>query len=78
MKSMFYGTTILALLLLIHLPVSAEDPKPPLSPESSPSSKSAPESHEDGPGISIPTIGNEHISSLRAPHKPYNSKPPTS
>lgn len=33
---------------------------------------------DDGPGISVPTLGNKHIPSLRAPHPPYNSKPPTS
>lgn len=33
---------------------------------------------EETPGISVPTLGNEHISSIRSPHKPYNSVPPTS
>ncbi|NOY83519.1 MAG: DUF3105 domain-containing protein [Nitrospirae bacterium] len=33
---------------------------------------------EEGPGQSVPTLGNQHISSLRAPHAPYNSVPPTS
>ncbi|MFQ5779720.1 MAG: DUF3105 domain-containing protein [Nitrospiria bacterium] len=33
---------------------------------------------EDGPGITVPSLGNQHISSIRAPHPPYNSKPPTS
>ncbi|MFQ5580298.1 MAG: DUF3105 domain-containing protein [Nitrospiria bacterium] len=33
---------------------------------------------EDGPGVSVPDLGNRHISSIRAPHPPYNSKPPTS
>ena len=32
----------------------------------------------DGPGVSVPTLGNRHISSLKSPHPPYNSKPPTS
>jgi hypothetical protein len=32
----------------------------------------------DGPGKSIPSLGNQHISSMRAAHPPYNSKPPTS
>ncbi len=33
---------------------------------------------EEGPGQSVPTLGNQHIPSLRAPHAPYNSVPPTS
>jgi len=33
---------------------------------------------EKGPGVSVPTLGNQHIPSLRAPHAPYNSVPPTS
>lgn len=33
---------------------------------------------EDGPGTSVPSLGNRHISSIRATHPPYNSKPPTS
>lgn len=31
-----------------------------------------------GPGTDVPTQGNRHISSIRAPHAPYNSVPPTS
>ncbi|HIE65630.1 MAG: DUF3105 domain-containing protein [Nitrospira sp.] len=33
---------------------------------------------DDGPGTSVPSLGNRHISSIRATHPPYNSKPPTS
>jgi len=33
---------------------------------------------EDKPGMSLPSLGNRHISSIRAAHPPYNSKPPTS
>lgn len=33
---------------------------------------------DDGPGISVPSLGNRHISSIKSPHPPYNSKPPTS
>ncbi len=35
-------------------------------------------SQDDGPGISVPSLGNRHISSIRSPHPPYNSVPPTS
>lgn len=31
-----------------------------------------------GPGKSIPSMGNDHIASIDAPHAPYNSSPPTS
>ena len=32
----------------------------------------------DGPGVEVPSLGNDHISSIGAPHQPYNSDPPTS
>lgn len=32
----------------------------------------------EGPGTSVPTLGNKHINKLNSPHEPYNSKPPTS
>lgn len=35
-------------------------------------------SPDEGPGKSVPTLGNLHISSIRAPHSPYNTIPPTS
>lgn len=31
-----------------------------------------------GPGKSMPLQGNDHIASIKSPHKPYNSNPPTS
>ena len=31
-----------------------------------------------GPGQSIPLQGNDHIASIKSPHNPYNSNPPTS
>jgi hypothetical protein len=31
-----------------------------------------------GPGVSIPSLGNDHIQSMVSPHVPYNSDPPTS
>ena len=31
-----------------------------------------------GPGQSIPLQGNDHIASIKSPHVPYNSNPPTS
>ena len=33
---------------------------------------------EEGPGESVPVLGNRHIPSLRSPHPPYNTTPPTS
>src|SRR5689334_5477302 len=33
---------------------------------------------DDGPGVKIPTQGNDHIQSMVSPHLPYNSDPPTS
>lgn len=32
----------------------------------------------EGPGVSVPLLGNLHIPSIGAPHAPYNSVPPTS
>ena len=34
--------------------------------------------NSDGPGVQVPTLGNDHIQSMVTPHKPYNSNPPTS
>ena len=31
-----------------------------------------------GPGQSMPLQGNDHIASIKSPHDPYNSNPPTS
>jgi len=31
-----------------------------------------------GPGKSMPLQGNDHIASIKSPHDPYNSNPPTS
>jgi len=33
---------------------------------------------DDGPGVQVPTQGNDHIQAMISPHKPYNSIPPTS
>jgi hypothetical protein len=44
--------------------------QPPLS--------AAPKEKDDGPGISVPSLGHEHIQSIITPHAPYNSDPPTS
>lgn len=30
------------------------------------------------PGQAVPTLGNEHVSSVETPHQPYNTRPPTS
>jgi hypothetical protein len=30
------------------------------------------------PGKEVESLGNEHIASIDAPHKPYNTDPPTS
>jgi hypothetical protein len=40
--------------------------------------KSAPKAMEEGPGVTVPTLGNDHIPAIESPHPPYNSKPPTS
>jgi len=43
-----------------------------------PPEKATPKGKEGEPGISVPTLGNDHISTIESPHPPYNSKPPTS
>ena len=30
------------------------------------------------PGVAIPSLGNDHIAAIDAPHAPYNSSPPSS
>ncbi len=30
------------------------------------------------PGRAVPTLGNQHVTSIDAPHVPYNTRPPTS
>jgi len=34
--------------------------------------------NDNGPGIQVPSLGNDHIRAIDTPHKPYNSDPPTS
>ncbi|MBN4054454.1 DUF3105 domain-containing protein [Nitrospira defluvii] len=62
MSCFLRGWVLILLSLILTTPLRAQ----PLAPQ------------EEGPGVSVPTLGNEHISSLRAPHIPYNSIPPTS
>jgi len=66
MKYFFSGLPLLLIFLIVSAPLQAE------------LSEAAPDAMADSPGRSIPTLGNEHINSIRAPHIPYNTKPPTS
>ncbi len=74
MKSFWIGTTLFVFSLLVTVPLAAEDPAAPATNEKAETSAE----ETDSPGQSVMTLGNEHISSLKAPHVPYNTKPPTS
>src|SRR5581483_2209278 len=67
MKYFLGGTPLIILSLLFSGILQAAPPE-----------KSAPKGKEGEPGISVPTLGNDHIQTIESPHPPYNSKPPTS
>ncbi len=75
------------LILLISGHAYAESGKAPVKPSAAPPPKpmapivkapEIPKERVQGPGEVIPSLGNSHIQSLETPHRPYNSKPPTS
>ncbi|HLG22716.1 MAG TPA: DUF3105 domain-containing protein [Candidatus Manganitrophaceae bacterium] len=68
MKRLSIGI-IVALSLLIFNPAVHAVPPP---------SKKTAKAPQKEPGVSVPSLGNDHVSSLETPHIPYNSKPPTS
>ncbi len=65
MKYLTGGKLLLLLLFFLAGPLQA-------APAEKPKIK------DDGPGLTIPSLGNDHIATIESPHPPYNSKPPTS
>ncbi|MFQ5597729.1 MAG: DUF3105 domain-containing protein [Nitrospiria bacterium] len=68
MKQSLVKVLCLVCMLLIFDMFGADPSRPadPLTP------------NEGSPGKSVPTLGNKHIPSIRSPHEPYNTSPPTS
>lgn len=75
MRTLSIGTILFALILFLNGPLQAAPPtskapaKPPAKTE---------KAEDKEPGITVPSLGNNHIQSIESPHPPYNSKPPTS
>lgn len=73
MKTTSIGTILLALILFLNGPLQAAPKAPAKGAE-----KKTEKAEEKAPGVSVPSLGNDHIQSIDSPHPPYNSKPPTS
>lgn len=73
MNALFTGTLFILLSLLPSGPLEAAEKKAPRI-----KTEKAPKITEESPGVSVPTLGNDHIQTIDTPHPPYNSKPPTS